>query len=156
MFLRPLTESDRPQIERWLNDPTIFYYLHTESLNEKLPVYSFGIWSNDELLGWINLQNIDYDNLKAEYGMALPDKRPPKIAYKATIEILKFAFNELGLNRVYVRPLSSNLKSVGEDQRERFGFIREGVERQSVKRGDIYEDVVVMSILKNEFEGRWS
>jgi RimJ/RimL family protein N-acetyltransferase len=155
MKLSPLTEADKPLINKWLQDPAIQYYLITEKINPALDILSYGIWSNNELIGWINLQNIDYENSKAEYGMALPGKKPIRVAFRATIEILKIAFYELGLNRVYARPLQSNLRKDGMDQRERFGFIREGIERQSVKRVDVYEDVVIFSILKEEFERRW-
>lgn len=158
MKLSPLTEADKPLINKWIQDPAIQYYLITEKINPNLDILSYGIWSNNELVGWINLQNIDYENSKAEFGMAFPNLSPNKVArvgYAALVEILRIAFCELNLNRVYARPLQSNLRQDGVDQRERFGFVREGIERQSVKRGDIYEDVVVFSILKEEFERRW-
>lgn len=154
MKLVTLTEDDREQVNKWMDTPSIFYYLCTEPLNEVLPIYSFGIWLSGELIGWANLQNIDMDNKKAEFGIALPGRRPSGIAIKATIKVLKFAFQTLKLNRVYIRPLKSNVR-YKNDQRDRFGFVREGVERQAVKRGNEYEDVIVMSILKDEFERRW-
>lgn len=148
--LKPLTESERPIVERWLADATLMYYMISE-LNPSLPVLSVGIFSDEKLIGWANLSNIDYDNKKAEFGIAVPDHQP-FVCYRATLEMLRIGFNELGLNRIYIRPLQSNLRD--NDQRERFGFVKEGIERKSVRRGDKFEDVVIYSILKEEFEKR--
>jgi ribosomal-protein-serine acetyltransferase len=155
MYLSVLTEEDMIKVNEWLKYPDIKYYVFTEPYNSQLDTVALGIHLNDELIGFASLHNIDYENSKAEYGIALPDKKPTKVAFNATIQILKFAFYELGLNRVYIRPLRSNLNQTKIDQREKFGFIREGIERKSVKRGDIYEDIIVFSILKEEFERRW-
>ena len=155
MRITEITESDKPLILEWLKDPKIIYFCLTEKPNLQLSAYNWAVRNGkDELVGWANLFNVDMDNLKAEFGLVLPNQKSMRVGAFATYEVFKFAFCELGLNRVYVRPLASNLKQEG-DQRERGGFVREGIERQSVKRGDIYEDVIVLSMLKSEFESRW-
>lgn len=152
MKLTPITESDYPTLQKWLDDPAIFYYMKSEPHNPDLGRVNFGIHSNGNLIGWASLINIDPDNEKAEFGIAVPGHQT-KVCYQATIETLRFGFQRMGLNRIYIRPLRSNLRE--NDQRERFGFKREGIERQSVKRGDTFEDVIVLSMLKEEFEKRF-
>lgn len=150
MLLKKLSAEDASTINKWLEDPAIYYYMKPESINPNLQMLSYGIQS-EGLIGWACLFNIDMENQKAEYGIAVPNHQP-RTCYRATIEMLGIGFG-IGLNRIYIRPLKSNLRD--RDQRERFGFVREGVERQAVRRGDIFEDVVVMSILKTEFERKW-
>lgn len=156
MKLSPLIETDRPKINEWLANPMIQYYLVTEKINPELDIVSFGIHSsNGELIGWANLQNIDYENSKAEFGIAIPDLKHIKLGGFACKQVIEYGFKVLGLHRIYVRPLLSNIKPYPDDIRDKGGFVREGIERQAVKRGSAYEDVVVMSILKEEFEQRW-
>jgi RimJ/RimL family protein N-acetyltransferase len=156
MKLKPIDETDYQIIQKWLSEnESLSYYLITESIRSDLPSMCFGIYlNNGELIGWTTLANIDYTNKKAEYGIAIPNQKHYRLGGFVTRTILKMAFQELELHRVYVRPLSSNVKPYPDDIRDGF-FTREGIERQSVKRGDIYEDVIVMSVLKNEFERKW-
>jgi RimJ/RimL family protein N-acetyltransferase len=156
MKITEFRDSDLPVIKQWMADKALLYYVVTEKTESSMPYISFAIRNNsDRLIGWANLFNIDFENEKAEYGIWIPGQKNHRFGVFATIQVLKYAFNKLGLHRVYVRPLVSNVLPNGEDIRDRFGFIREGRERQAVKRGDTWEDVIVMSILKNEFERKW-
>lgn len=156
MKLTPLTESDTPILNQWYNDPKIAYYMLTEVPNPRHRIISWGIRLDDgTLVGWETLENIDFNNLKAEFGIAIPDKKYRRLAGFAIKQAFFYGFNQLGLNRIYLRPLATNVKPYPDDSRDGFGFVREGVERQSVKRGDKYEDVIVFSMLKDEFERRW-
>jgi RimJ/RimL family protein N-acetyltransferase len=153
MKITDFNESDKPILEAWMKDKSVLYNCITEQSNPNLLAFSYAIRHNDQLIGWANLFNIDTENERAEFGIAIPDKHV-KLAGWATIQILKFAFQDLKLNRIYLRPLASSVKPEN-DVRDKFGFVREGIERQAVKRGDIYEDVIVFSMLKNEFERKW-
>lgn len=153
-MVKLITEKELAIIHKWAELPEIKYNVITEKANPALDFVAFGIFKEQELVGWATLQNIDYQNGKAEFGIAFPNKPADQIAiigFRTIIEIFEFAFDELKLNRIYIRPIKSNLRT----EYERFGFVTEGIERQAVKRGDVFEDVVVMSILKHEFERRW-
>ena len=155
MKLTLITEKDRPILEKWLKDEALFYFLATEPLNPQLENYQFGIRLNDgTLVGWANIFNVDRKNSKAEFGIAIPDQKNVRLGVFAVRRVIEFAFKVLKLNRVYVRPLASNKLAIDIDTRG--GFTYEGLERQSVRRGDKYEDVVVLSFLREEFERRWS
>jgi len=154
MKLTPVFTEDQLTVEKWLKDESLFYFIATEPQNPQLQNYQFGIRLNDgTLVGWANIYNVDPKNSKAEFGIAIPDQRGLRLGVFVWRQVGKFAFEELGLNRVYVRPLASNKLAVDLDSRG--GFVYEGTERQAVKRGDKYEDVVVLSMLKKEFERRW-
>jgi RimJ/RimL family protein N-acetyltransferase len=152
MKLTPITNEDKSTVDKWLADKSLFYYIATEP--ERGDNYQFGIRLNDgTLVGWANIYNVDYGNLKAEFGIAIPDQKNMRLGVFVWRQVGRFAFKELGLNRVYVRPLVSNRLAIDLDLRG--GFVQEGIERQAVKRGGEFEDVVVLSMLKEEFESRW-
>jgi RimJ/RimL family protein N-acetyltransferase len=155
MKLTEFYNSDLPIVQKWMADQSLMYYIVTEKSESSMPYVSLAIRSGPTLIGWANLFNIDFDNQKAEYGIAIPDQKFTRLGGLVTIQMLKYAFNDLELHRIYVRPLATNCLPPGEDMRDRFGFVREGIERQAVKRGDIWENVIVMSILKDEFLRRW-
>ena len=157
MILKPMTEADQPIIDRWDQDERLNYYIKTDPPNKDLPCISWGIYigENQELVGWSNLFNIDKENLRAEFGIGIPDQKHIRLGVFASRQTLLYGFAELGLHRIYVRPLASNVREYPLDIRDRGGFVREGIERQAVKRGDIYEDVIVMGILEEEFRKRW-
>jgi RimJ/RimL family protein N-acetyltransferase len=164
MKLTSFCDGDLPILQKWMADKSLMYYIVTEKSESSMPYVSLAIRSGPALIGWANLFNIDDENRKAEYGIAIPDQKCTRLGGLVTIQILKYAFYnikpypdlpDLNLHRVYVRPLASNVLPGWQDTRERFGFVRESREREAVKRGDIYEDVIVMSILKDEFRKRW-
>lgn len=63
--------------------------------------------------------------------------------------ILEFAFNELNLHRVYLQVFSFNERAI--KLYEKIGFIHEGKFRQALYRTGKWHDIVIMSILKNEY-----
>ena len=157
MILKAMTEADQPIIDRWDQDERLNYYIKTDPPNKDLPCISWGIYigENQELVGWSNLFNIDKENLRAEFGIGIPDQKHIRLGVFASRWTLAYGFRELFLHRIYVRPLASNVLAYPLDIRDRGGFVREGVEREAVLRGDIWEDVIVMGILRDEFEKRW-
>lgn len=63
--------------------------------------------------------------------------------------IVKYAFEELKLNRIYARYLGKNPAS-GKVM-EKLGMKYEGILRQHVKKSGQYEDLVYYGLLKDEF-----
>lgn len=63
--------------------------------------------------------------------------------------ILQYAFLDLGLNRLYAYYMTRN-PACGRLLRD-YGFVQEGVLRQRVRKWGEFEDVVLMSILREEW-----
>lgn len=63
--------------------------------------------------------------------------------------IVKYAFHEMNLNRVFARHLSKNPAS-GKVM-EKLGMKYEGILRQHIKKWGTYEDLVYYGLLKNEY-----
>jgi UDP-4-amino-4,6-dideoxy-N-acetyl-beta-L-altrosamine N-acetyltransferase len=102
-------------------------------------------------IGAINLMNIDSKNLHCDWGYYIgeSDYLMGGYAVEAEYLILKYAFENLGMNKIYCQTLSYNTKVVSTHSK--FGFKTDGILRQHYKENDSFADVVLMSILKEEF-----
>lgn len=127
--------------------------LRTEWDNRK--VFDFGVWTkpSEEYIGDIALKNLDHRIPKAELGLYFtnwPDTR--ELAVEALQAILKFAFDTLALNKVYMRCTASNL-CFGE-LAEDIGFQKEGVMRSDYKGADSDEllDLIYYGMTRSDYE----
>lgn len=163
VFLRPMLLDDAEYIVRWRSDPEILVNIFArepltleshlkwfQSPRENRLDYVICLNDTEKQIGTLNFTNIDRENLKAEAGKMLGDKSiwGKGLAKEAFILWISFGFRELGLNRIYVRTLSTNQTNIGLNKR--LGFVEEGLLREDYKYGDKYFDVVVMSILRAE------
>jgi RimJ/RimL family protein N-acetyltransferase len=63
--------------------------------------------------------------------------------------LLKHGFDTLNLNRIYLRVFETNPRAIRAY--EKAGFTHEGCQRQAEFKEGRYLDVLVMSILRNEY-----
>ena len=123
---------------------------HKENFKNRLSVI-FAITHKEEkhLIGAVGLElNNNYDHAELGYWIA---KKYWNMGYctEASEGVLKYGFNELGLNRIYARHLGINPAS-GKVM-IKIGMHYEGLLRQHVKKWDEYHDIVYYGILKNDF-----
>lgn len=118
--------------------------------------YKFwAICTNDEeqrIVGWVSLSKIDRINDSACFHgilIAEPDYRNGFAWIESYLFILKYTFEQLGLNRLYGSSIIGNKASNAAG--ELFLFQREGILRESVFRNGKRYDVRLSSILKNEY-----
>jgi len=102
-------------------------------------------------VGTLELFNIDTDNHKAEFGLSFPGRCG--VAGIATKMFLSKTFKEWRFNRIYVRPLAINEHAISNAKR--LGFKQEGIERQVIYKEGQYLDIVVLSLLREEYIERW-
>lgn len=163
-ILRPLELSDAKTIVSLINREEL-----KEFLSLVLPMNEFieeewikrnaishnsvvlGIESGGELIGTAGLMNIDWVNRSAEYGVGiyLPSYWNKGIGTEVTNLVLKYAFEYLNLNRVWLRVLEHNRRAL--HVYEKCGFIVEGRERQGRYFRGHYWDYVRMSMLAEEY-----
>ncbi len=72
-------------------------------------------------------------------------------ATESALAILKYAFDELALNRVHAHHMLRNPAS-GAVLRK-IGMQSEGMLRQRIKKNGIFEDVAIYAVLRSEFQG---
>ena len=116
--------------------------------------FIFGICEkeNGQLIGTIGLHKVDWKNRNAELGIAIWKKEYWGRGYgtDAIIALLKYAFHELNLHRVYLRVYNFNKRAIR--CYEKAGFKKEGVMREAFWRNGEWHDTILMSILQSEFK----
>ena len=143
----------------WLNDKDVnmylesgFYQHNMQGLvdfvngyqsNKKAVFLVIRLKENDKHIGNIKIDKINYIHRNCEYGIMMGDKTEWGKGYakEASIAIINYAFEELGLNKVNLGVIDSN--DVAVKLYEKIGFVVEGVLKQN-----FYERT--SSTLKNE------
>lgn len=128
---------------------------HTTWFMNALSDQSKSLWVVEALkndIGLVWLEDISEKNSKAEFGFYIGEEVSLNTGAAIFAEhfILDYAFHRLGLNKVYCETLAYNDSVLTLHQK--FGFQKDGTLRQHVEKNGIFHDVVVMSILQEEFK----
>lgn len=163
--------DDAAILTRWFNDPTFDHaagsgYVYPipqtrweeweKEFNTGLKEVEFRIRPLKEggsrLIGYIRLSGIGWTNRSASLSIGIGDPNDQGKGYgsEAIEMILKYAFNELNLNRVSLVVYSYNAKAMR--LYERLGFVEEGRKRQAVYHDGRYSDEIGMAILREEWQ----
>jgi RimJ/RimL family protein N-acetyltransferase len=170
VYLRALELPDAENLVKWRNDPevtsslggnTFFVSGYREAdwiknaiMNDTVNLrLSICLVENDLHIGNVNLTAISWINRSAEFSIMLGDKSQwgKGLGTEATKLMLKHAFEELNLHRVYLTVRNDNESAM--KLYEKAGFKQEGIMRESVFKNNKYVTMNLMSILKNEFNG---
>lgn len=168
--LRAIEESDLPRFVEWLNDPDVYkhlrliYPLATDMeqawfarLKDRDPVTRpLGI-EIQHSKGWVFIGNIgfnsiDWINRNAEVGLFIGEKQYWSQGYgkKAMRLLLKFGFETLNLHRIMLRVHANNPRAIRSY--EAVGFVHEGKLRDDLYQDGQYVDVLILSILRSEWQ----
>ena len=138
-MLRKLEKKDAVLMLEWMSDQDITrifsnnFSEYTLEMVQKFIKNSFDVENqsfavvdeNDEYQGTISLKNISEKDKNAEYAVVFRKKaHGTGISRQATCEILKYAFEELKLEKVYLNVLEDNLRA--RKFYEKVGFKQEG------------------------------
>lgn len=167
--LRPPEREDLPRFVNWFSDPEVrrhlliylpFSLAQEEKWFEQLLER---IQRGDEVLlvietrdgkpiGNLGLHSINWKDRHAELGILIGEKSYWGQGYgtDAIRTLLKTAFDEMNLHRVYLRVDADNARGIR--CYEKVGFQREGILREITFREGRYVDQHLMSILRSEFE----
>ena len=168
--LRAPERDDLPRFVAWLNDPEVrqglSLYLPLSSSEEEKWFDSMlerpasehpltiEVRQND---GWIPIGNcgfinIDWQNRLSEVGIFIGEKSYWNNGYgsEAMGMLLKHGFLTLNLNRIFLRVFENNPRAIRAY--EKTGFIHEGRQRQAEYQEGKYIDVLMMSVLRAEWQ----
>jgi len=110
----------------------------------------FFMIDNDKIIGEVVLNEMDGDGCNtriAIFNEKDQNKGYGKIALK---EVLKLGFNELNLHRIELEVYDFNTRGI--HVYKQLGFVEEGILRDAYKDENGYHNIIVMSMLKNEFK----
>jgi RimJ/RimL family protein N-acetyltransferase len=105
-----------------------------------------------QLIGNCGAHRLDWKNRSAVFGIVIGDKNYWNKGYgtDATRTLLRFAFEQLGLNRVELEVYDFNPRAIRAY--EKAGFRRDGVRRQALYRDGAFHDTYLMGILREDWD----
>lgn len=167
--LRGVEREDLPQFVTWLNDPEV-----VDGLSMFLPLsmadeikWFEGVAALEpavkplviEILdreGWRMVGNsgfmgFEWTNRAAEVGIFIGDRSIWNMGYGTEVMrlLLRHGFETLNLNRIWLRVHADNPRAIRAY--EKAGLVHEGRYRQGVYKKGAFVDVMLMSILKSEW-----
>lgn len=170
--LRRPEKDDLALFVEWVNDPEV-----TKGLTIYLPM---GMWEEEDWFtnlknrsqaerplavdiqdgdGWRMIGNTSFFSIdpvarSAEVGIMLGDKSIWNQGFgtETMLLLIKHGFETLNLNRIQLHVYEDNIWAVRTY--EKVGFIHEGRKRQALYKYGKYEDVLIMSILRDEWESQ--
>lgn len=166
MKLRPLEIKDAYGMLSWMHDDSINCYFATDFKNffyekvlgfieksqeDKSCLHFACVNEQDKYLGTVSLKNIDETAKNAEYAISFCKlAQGTGAALFASKEILRIAFDELKLERVYLNVITENERA--NAFYKKFGFIYEGVfKRHIIVNGEL-KDLNWYRLLKEEYQ----
>lgn len=167
--LRELERNDLQAINAWRNRPELiaqlgapFRYINPEVDNRWFDGYMANRGncvrcaivsqeSSGQILGLVSLTNIDQQNQSAVLHIMIGDmdNQGKGIGSFAVQAMLRHAFLNMNLHRVELKVLMSNERA--RHVYEKCGFSKEGVLRKAVYKNGKFVDVLLYSILKDEY-----
>ena len=167
VFCRKLESKDVEDIYNYRNDPDVyrtlggFYsgmskedvhqWVAHQRTNKTDMVWALATKDEDRCIGHIGLYNIDYRVGKAEIGVAIAKSHWGQgIGGMVYDGLTTYGFDQLRLHRVETYNLAKNNKVI--NIKEKLGFKLEGVLRHFQYRDGEYLDVMIMSILENDWK----
>ena len=166
IILKPLDELDSMEIVRWRNTkyvldnvfsdqgPTVEEHRKWfEKYSSSVDRVEFVIIVKEinRKIGTIGLSSIDPKDQNAEYGILIGevDMIGKGYAKEASELLIEYGFNQLNLQRIYLNVFEDNANAI--NLYNKLHFTVEGILRKSKNKKGIFKNVVVMSILKEEW-----
>jgi ribosomal-protein-alanine N-acetyltransferase len=169
LLLRPLKLEDAPMVSKLAGRREIAHttisiphpYSEAQALDwisrhigpraaNKEIVFAIMLRANVQLVGTIGLRDIDKEHSQAELGFWVAVEAWGKgYATEASSAVLRFGFEELQLNRIYAHHMVRNPAS--GRVLEKIGMKQEGLLRQRVRKWGVFEDVVLLAVLKKDW-----
>jgi RimJ/RimL family protein N-acetyltransferase len=107
----------------------------------------------NEFVGIVELFDISWKNRRGELSIVIKSQmRGHHFGYDAIYEILKIAFIEYGMNRIWLRVLETNQKAI--NLYKKVGFLKEGICREESLRNGEFINQIQMSILAKDWISR--
>ena len=162
--LRDVDAADRERIRAWRNLPEVRANMFTdhEISEDEHARWFAGLHDDPRRRYWVvccdgrdvglaHLYDIDRHHGRCSWGyyLASPSDRGRGIGSVVWYLLLRCAFDELGLRKVYGEVLAVNASVLR--MHERFGFLREGFLRHHVVKGGVPHDVVVFGLLADDW-----
>lgn len=141
--------ANNPEIARYMTDAFPHPYTRDAGLRfiefatKDMPVHIFAIEVDGKAVGGIGIHpQSDIMRMNAELGYWLGEKFWGNgILPRAIPQIIKFAFDNYDISRIYARPFGNNIRS--QKVLEKSGFVLEArIERNIIKNGEVLDELI--------------
>jgi RimJ/RimL family protein N-acetyltransferase len=166
IVLRAIEREDLPAYVTWLNDPQVLEQFGQmvplsltreeqwyEQMLQDASMRNFAIEYEGQHIGGAGFSHIDFRKRTAEVGLFIGrvDLWDHGLGYDVLNTLVRFGFEQMNLNRIYLRVFENNERGV--HLYNKVGFQHEGRWRQAEYRHGRYQDLLWMSILRQEWAG---
>lgn len=166
--LRGIRRSDLEHYRRWLDNAEVTHFLemgwrptHDQDLeavfknmteNHETVAFVVEHKSSGQPVGVCGLYLIQWLARRGQFNILIGDPAmwDQGLGSEATRLILAYGFDTLNLESIQLGVNGDNVRAVRAY--EKAGFVHEGVRRKFVYRNGRYYDVVVMSVLREDYE----
>ncbi len=160
-----ITAVDLEQIRIWRNSIAVSQYMYTsDQINSEEQINWFEKIKNDSSqkywmieynnlkIGVVSIYNIkpNFKHCSWAFYLGNTELRGVGIGSKVEYNILNYVFEIMKFHKLICEVFSFNEKVI--QMHEKFGFQREGLLREYILKDGKYYDVVVLSLLKYEWE----
>jgi RimJ/RimL family protein N-acetyltransferase len=127
-------------------------WLFAERHDEEEYFFAIRTTADNHLIGGAGLNRVMRQARHCFFwiGIGEPEYRSKGYGSEALKLLLQWCFLEMNLNRVGLEVMSYNTHAIASY--ERMGFQHEGKQREMVIRDGVYYDILLMSILRREWE----
>ena len=168
IYLRALEVEDIEHCLRWFNDPLITKHLESDRVpldrksqiermeqtrkDPKQVVMAICKDDNDLHIGNVGLHNISLIDRTAKIDVVIGERTLHHKGFgsEAIRAMCSYGFKTLNLNRLYLRVKSSNHHAIG--CYKKCGFVEEGTLREHSFEDGEYVNLVLMGLLREEWE----
>ncbi len=168
--LRAIERADLPLFVQWLNDPQVRLYLNVdlplslaseEQWFEKvlqlpaeeqplaIEVQERDLWKP---IGNTSFQHINWRARSAEIGLFIGEKAywNKGLGTQDMLLMVRHGFETLNFHRIHLQVFADNQRAIR--CYEKVGFVLEGRLRQAAYRHGGYQDILIMSMLRPEWQ----
>ena len=168
ILLREVREEDIRIFGSWKNDAQYYEYFYElvpitmqqqqEWLSKIIHdpseiIFSIALKkSRDVCIGTVGFQHIDLRNRKAEWGRWIIGDRenaPRGTGKEVEFLMLEYAFEHLGINKLFCEVLKTNEKVVS--LHKRFGFVEEGLLKEHIFKQGAFVDVILLALYAKRY-----
>ncbi|SJZ94806.1 Protein N-acetyltransferase, RimJ/RimL family [Pilibacter termitis] len=162
-FLSPIDVNDAELFTSWLNDleivenlgfPNLMITVESERtmLEELAKEHNYAIidQKTNQCIGNCGFKYVDLLNKTAEVGIFIGNRDFWNRGYgqEALKLLIDYGFQSLNLHSVYLKVFSYNTRAIR--CYEKIGFKEIGRRRESLLRGEVWHDIILMDILVGE------
>jgi RimJ/RimL family protein N-acetyltransferase len=173
IYLRAFEPEDYVLINKWRNDEEIYRslggnlnfvslareknWVQSKSIEDNRNIYlAVCLLDSDEMVGYTSINNIDLRNQKAEWGGTIIGNKSlwgKGIASEAARQMLGYLFEQYPIHKCYGYCLEEH--HVTKKMFISLGLKQDGILRDEVFKNGEFKNLLVFSILRDEFEAKY-